>query len=108
MRLSYDYTIEFWEEEGVHQNSRTYDKVIFNRRGHPKGRITEEEVAREVARKYAERDEAKRSSPISISTHSGSTEEDEEAPADKKRRDKEKVLKRRNDSKKKQKLEAEK
>jgi uncharacterized membrane protein YukC len=45
------------------------------------------------ARKDAERDEAERSSPISLSTHSGSTEEDEEAPTDKKRRDKEKVLK---------------
>jgi hypothetical protein len=39
MRLPYEYTTEFWEEEGVHQNSRTYDEVIFNRRGQPKGRI---------------------------------------------------------------------
>jgi hypothetical protein len=77
-------------------------------RGQPKGRIVEEEFAREVARKYAERDEAKRYSPIFISTHSGSIEEDEEAPTDKKRIYKEKLLKRRNDSKKKQKLEAEK
>jgi hypothetical protein len=108
MRLPYEYTTEFWEEEEVHQNDKTYDEVIFNRWGQPKGRITDEEAAREETRKDAERDEAERSSPISVSTHSGSTEEDEEAPTDKKRRDKEKVLKRRNDAKKKQKLEADK
>jgi hypothetical protein len=33
MRLPYEYTTEFWEEGEVHQNSRTYDEVIFNRRG---------------------------------------------------------------------------
>jgi hypothetical protein len=70
--------------------------------------MVDEEVVREATRKDGERDEAERYSPISISTHSGSAEEDEEAPADKKRRDKEKVLKRRNDTKKKQKLEVDK
>jgi hypothetical protein len=101
MRLMCDYTTEFWEEERVHQNAKTYDEVIFNRWGQPKGRITDEEVVREEARKDAERDEAKRSFPISISTHMGSAEEDEEAPSYKNRKDKEKVLKRRNDAKKK-------
>jgi len=107
MRLPYEYTTKFWEE-GVHQNARTYDEVIFNRQGQPRGRIVDEEAAREMARKYAERDEAKRSSPISLSTHSGSPKEDEEAPTNKKRRNKEKVLKKRNDAKKKHKLEADK
>jgi hypothetical protein len=31
MRLPYEYTTEFWEEEEVHQNARTYDEVIFNK-----------------------------------------------------------------------------
>jgi hypothetical protein len=89
--------------------SRTYDEVIFNRRGQPRGRIVDEEAAREMTRKDAERDEVERSSPISLSTHSGSAEEEEEeAPTEKKRRDKEKVLKKKNDAKKKQKLEADK
>ena len=65
----------------------------------------DEEDAREATRKDAERDEAEISSPISVSTHSGSAEEE---PTNKKRRDKEKVLKRRNDAKMKYKLEAEK
>jgi hypothetical protein len=86
MILPYEYTTEFWEEEGMHKNYRTYDEVIFNRMGWPKGRIEDEKVAREVARKYAERDEAKRYSPIFFFTHSGSAEEYEEAPTDKKRR----------------------
>jgi hypothetical protein len=59
-----------------------------------------------VARKEAKQEEAKRSSPISISTHSGSTKEEEEAPVHKKRKDKEKVLKKKKDAKKKQKIEA--
>jgi hypothetical protein len=45
--------------------SRTYDEVIFNRWGQPKGRIADEESAREAAKKDAERDEAERYSPIS-------------------------------------------
>jgi hypothetical protein len=108
VRITYEYTIELWEEEEVHQNAITYDEVIFNRCGHPKGRITDEEEARETTRKEAEQDEAKRYSPISVSTHSGSIEEEEEVPTDKKKRDKEKVLKKKNDAKRKQKIEADK
>jgi hypothetical protein len=104
MRLSYEYTIEFLEEQVVHQNSKTCDEFIFKRRGQPKGRITDEKGAREVARKEAERDEDKRFSPIYFSTHSSFAEEEEGRMIDKKRRDKEKVLKRRNDAKKKQKI----
>jgi hypothetical protein len=33
IRLPYEYTTDLWEEEEVHQNSRTYDEVIFNRHG---------------------------------------------------------------------------
>jgi hypothetical protein len=65
----YEYTTEIWEEE-VHQNDRTYEEVISSRRGHLKGRIADEEATREGAIKEAEQDEAERSSPISISTHS--------------------------------------
>jgi hypothetical protein len=54
MRLPYEYTFEFWEEEEVHQNTRTYDEFIFNRRSQPKGRIDDEEAAREVTRKEVE------------------------------------------------------
>jgi hypothetical protein len=61
----------------VHQNEKTYDEVISNRRGQPKGRIIDEEEAREVARKEEEKEEVGRTSPISISTHSGSVEEEE-------------------------------
>jgi hypothetical protein len=73
MRLLHEYTIEFWEEEEVHQNSKTYDEFIFNRRGHPKGRITDEEAARETNNKEAKQDEVERSSPIFVSTNLGST-----------------------------------
>jgi hypothetical protein len=48
----------------------------------------DEETAREVAKKYVERDEAKIYSPISLSTHSCYTKEYEEAPTDKRRKDK--------------------
>jgi hypothetical protein len=58
MRLSYEYTTEFWEEEEVHKNIRTYNEVIFNRRVQPKEKIVDKEVAREVTRKEAEQDEA--------------------------------------------------
>jgi hypothetical protein len=71
----------------VHQNSKKYEEVISNRRGETKGRIPNEEATREMARKEVEQDEAKISSPIYISTHSGSDEEEEETPEDKKRRD---------------------
>jgi hypothetical protein len=90
----------------VNQNARTYNEVIFSRSGQPKGGIKNEEDARETTKKDVERDEAESSSPISLSTHSGSSEGDEVAPTDKRRRDKEKVLKRRNDAKKKHKIEA--
>jgi hypothetical protein len=86
LRISYEYTIEFLEEEEVDKNSRTYDEVIFNRKGQPKGRIIEEEFAREASRKEAECDESERSSPISILTHLCFVEEEEGAPIDKKRR----------------------
>jgi hypothetical protein len=36
------------------KNARTYDKVISNRRGQPKGRIANEEATKEEARKEAE------------------------------------------------------
>jgi hypothetical protein len=48
---------------------------------------------REEAKKKEYQEEAKRSSPISISTHLGSAEEVEEESDDKNRRDKERVLK---------------
>jgi hypothetical protein len=70
VKIPYEYTINFWKEEEMHQNERTYDEVISNMCGHPKGMIIDEEVAREVARKEAEQEEAKISSAISISTHS--------------------------------------
>jgi hypothetical protein len=101
IRLPYEYTTDLWEEEEVHQNTRTYDEVIFNRRGQPKGRIADEEKAREATRKEAEQEEVGHISPISISSHSGSVEGEEEVPTEKKRRDKEKVLKKKNDTKKK-------
>jgi hypothetical protein len=91
----------------VHQNARTYDEVISNRCGQPKGRIIDEEAAREAARKEAEQDEAWRSSPISILTHLGFVEE-EEKTIDKRSRDKEKVLKKKKYSKKKEKFEVDK
>jgi hypothetical protein len=48
--LPWEYTIDIWEEEEVHQNSWTYDEVIFNRSGHSRGKSYEEK-AREEARK---------------------------------------------------------
>jgi len=54
MRLPYEYTTEFWKEEEVHQNSKTYNELIFNKSGQPKGRIVDEEVSREVVRKDEE------------------------------------------------------
>jgi hypothetical protein len=75
-------------------------------RGQLRGRIADKEAAREVAKKYAERDETERYFPISLSTHSSSTKEDTKEPIEKKRRDKAKVLKKRNDAKKRQNLEA--
>jgi hypothetical protein len=39
--LPWEYTIDLWKEEEVHQNSWTYDEFIFNRRGQPRGRIVD-------------------------------------------------------------------
>jgi hypothetical protein len=44
--LPWEYTIEIWEEEEVHQNAWTYDKVIINRSGHSRGIIADEEKDR--------------------------------------------------------------
>jgi hypothetical protein len=92
--LQWEYMIDIWDEEEVHQNARTYDEVIFNRRGQPIGRITDEEKAREEAkRKAIEETIGEVISPF-ISIHSVSTEE-EEALIDKKRREKKRSLRRR-------------
>jgi hypothetical protein len=72
----------------VHRNAKTYDEVIFNRCGHQKGRIINEETTREVTIKEAKQEEAERSSPMYISTHLGFVEEEEEMIVDKNRRDK--------------------
>jgi len=39
--LPWEYTTNVWEEEEVHRNARTYDKVSFKRQGMPLGRIVD-------------------------------------------------------------------
>jgi hypothetical protein len=82
--LPWEYTIDLWEEEEVHQNAKTYDDVIFNRRGKLRGRITDEEKGREEAKKKLEEEEDEKYPHTSSLIYSFSTEEVEEGPTEKK------------------------
>jgi hypothetical protein len=68
------------EEEEVHQNAHTYEEVIFNKNGQPRGRVTDEKKDRQEAKKKEEEEEVEKSPYTSTSVHLGLAEEVEEVP----------------------------
>jgi hypothetical protein len=92
----------------VHQNARTYDEVIFNRRANQKEGSWTKKLQERWPKKRQNEMKLRDLLPSLSQLIQVSHKEEEGAPTDKKRRDKEKVLKRRNDAKKKQKIEADK